>query len=80
MRVYKIVDKTTKQCKVYTLDLQTIVKASIVDFKEETKGGTVDLNLLGKHLQSTPNVLTIHKLVGKPKKLELLLLIIDLPP
>jgi hypothetical protein len=45
--------------------------------KKETKKRTVNLNLLREHLQSTSNVLTIHKLIRKPK--ELLLLIIDLP-
>jgi hypothetical protein len=54
------------------------IKSSVVDFKEETKGGTVDLNLLGEHLQGTPNVLTVHKLVGRPK--ELLLLVVELLP
>jgi hypothetical protein len=72
------VNKTTKQYKVYTLDLQTIIKSSVIDFKEETKGKTIDLNLLGEHLQGTPNVLTIHKLIKRLK--ELLLSIVDLPP
>ena len=54
------------------------IKSSIVDFKEEIKGGTIDLNLLGEHLQGTPNILTIHKLVGRLK--ELLLLVVELPP
>jgi hypothetical protein len=54
------------------------IRSSVVDFEEETKGGTVDLNLLGEHLQGTLNVLTIHKLIRRPK--ELLLLIVDLPP
>jgi hypothetical protein len=75
----RYVNKTTKQCKVYTLDLQTIVKASVVNFKKETKSGTIDLNLLREHLQSIPNVLTIRKLVRRPKE-ELLLLIVDLLP
>jgi hypothetical protein len=76
----RYVNKTIKQCKVYTLDLWTTVRASVVDFKEETKGGTVDLNLLEEHLQSTLNVLTIRKLVKRPKEPELLLPIVDLPP
>ena len=46
----RYINKTTKQYKVYALDLQTTIRSSIVDFKEETKGGTVDLNLLGEHL------------------------------
>jgi hypothetical protein len=54
------------------------VRSSVIDFEEETKGGTVDLNLLREHLQGTSNVLTVHKLIGRPK--ELLLLIVDLPP
>jgi hypothetical protein len=72
------VDETTKQCKVYALDLQTTVRSSVVDFEEETKGRTVNLNLLGEHLQGTPNVLTVHKPIGRPK--ELLLLVIELLP
>ena len=44
------VDETTKQYKVYMLDLQAIVRSSVVDFKEETKGGTMNLNLLREHL------------------------------
>ncbi len=70
------VNKTTKQYKVYTPDLQATVRASIVDFEEETKSRTIDLNFLGKHLQGTPNILTIYKLIRKPK--ELLLPTIDL--
>jgi hypothetical protein len=54
------------------------IKSSVVDFKEETKGGTIDLNLLGEHLQGTPNVLTVHKLVRRLK--ELLLLVVELLP
>jgi hypothetical protein len=61
------VDETTKQYKVYAPDLQTTVRSSVVDFKEETKGGTVDLNLLGEHLQGTLNILTVRKPVGRPK-------------
>jgi hypothetical protein len=54
------------------------IKSSIVNFKEETKGGTVNLNLLGEHLQGTLNVLTVYKLVERLK--ELLLLVIELLP
>jgi hypothetical protein len=72
------VNETTKQHKVYALDLQMTIKSSVVDFEEETKGGTIDLNLLGEHLQGTPNVLTVRKLVGRPK--ELLLLVVELLP
>src|SRR5437016_5545872 len=72
------VNETTKQYKVYMPDLQATVKASIVDFEEKTKGRTVDLNLLGEHPQGTPNVLTIHKPIRRPK--ELLLPTVDLPP
>jgi hypothetical protein len=54
------------------------IKSSVVNFKEETKGGTVDLNLLGEHLQGTPNVLTVHKPARRPK--ELLLLVVELLP
>jgi hypothetical protein len=74
----KYVNETTKQYKVYVLDLQITVRFSVVDFKEKTKRETVNLNFLRKHLQSTLNVLTIHKLIRKLK--ELLLLIIDLLP
>ncbi len=74
----KYINKTTKQYKVYTLNLQITVKSSIVNFEEETKRKTVDLNLLRKHLQSTFNVLTIHKLIRRLKKL--LLPTIDLLP
>jgi hypothetical protein len=69
------INKTTKQYKVYILDLQATVRASIVDFEEETKSRTVDLNLLGKYLQSIPNILTIYKPIGRPK--ELLILTIE---
>ena len=59
-------------------DLQATVRASVVDFKKETKGGTVDLNLSEEHPQGTPNVLTICKPIGRPK--EPLLPTVDLPP
>ena len=72
------VDETMKQYKVYAPDLRVTVRASVADFEEEMKGGTVDLNLPGEHPQGTPNVLTIHKPIGRPK--ELLLPIVDLPP
>jgi hypothetical protein len=65
------VDKTTKQYKVYALDLQTTVRSSVIDFEKETKGGTVHLNLPGEHLQGTPNILTVRKPVGRPKELPL---------
>ena len=55
----RYVDETTKQYKVYMLDLQATVKASVVNFKKEIKDRTIDLNLLGKHLQGTPNILTM---------------------
>ena len=71
------VDETTKQYKVYILDLQATVRASVVNFKEEIKGRTIDLNLLGKHLQGTPNVLTMQKPVGRPTQLSFL--IVELP-
>src|SRR5438046_10256492 len=72
------VDETMKQYKVYAPDLQMTVRSSIVDFKEEMKGGTVDLNLLGEHPQGTPNVLTVRKPIGRPK--EPLLPVMELPP
>jgi hypothetical protein len=72
------VDKTTKQYKVYIPDLQVTVRASIVDFEEETKSRTVNLNLLGEYLQSTPNVLTVYKLIRRSK--ELLIRTVELLP
>jgi hypothetical protein len=72
------INKTIKQHKVYALNLQMTIRSSVVDFEEETKGGTIDLNLLGEHLQGTPNVLTVRKLVGRLK--ELLLLVVELLP
>ena len=63
------IDETTKQYKVYIPDLQATVRSSIVDFEEETKGRTVNLNLPGEHLQGTPNVLTVCKPIGRPKEL-----------
>ena len=72
------VDETTKQHKVYAPDLRTTIRSSVVDFEEETKGGTVDLNLPGEHPQGTPNVLTVRKPVGRPK--EPLLPVVELPP
>jgi hypothetical protein len=72
------VNETTKQHKVYAPDLRMTIRSSVVDFEEETKGGTVDLNLLGEHPQGTPNVLTVRKPVGRPK--ELLLLVVELLP
>jgi hypothetical protein len=63
------IDKTTKQYKVYIPDLQTTVRTSIVDFEEETKGRTVDLNFPEKYLQSIPNILTIYKPIGRSKEL-----------
>jgi hypothetical protein len=74
----KYIDKTTKQYKVYILDLQTIVRASIVDFKEKTKGRTVNLNFLEENLQSIPNVFTVYKPIGRPKGL--LIPTVELPP
>ena len=55
------VDETTKQYKVYAPDLQRTVRSSVVDFEEETKGGTVKLNLLGEHPQGILNVLAVRK-------------------
>jgi hypothetical protein len=72
------IDKTTKQYKVYIPDLQATVRASIVDFEEETKSRTVNLNLPGKYLQGTSNILSVYKPIGRPK--ELLIPTIELPP
>jgi hypothetical protein len=72
------IDKTTKQYKVYIPDLQATVRASIVDFEKETKGRTVNLNLPGEYLQSTSNVFTVYKPIGRPK--ELLIRTVELPP
>jgi hypothetical protein len=71
-RIYifiEYIDKTTKQYKVYIPDLQATVRASIVDFEEKTKGRTVNLNLPGEYLQGTPNILTVYKLIRRPKEL-----------
>ena len=72
------VDETTKQYKVYAPDLRTTIRSSVVDFEEETKGGSIDLNLPGEHPQGTPNVLTTRNPVGRPK--EPLLLAVTPPP
>ena len=74
----KYIDETIKQYKVYALDLQTTVRFSVVNFKEETKGGTIDLNLLGENLQGMQNVLPTCKLVRRLK--ELLLPVVKLLP
>jgi hypothetical protein len=74
----KYVNKTIKQYKVYILDLQIIVRFSIINFKKETKRKTVNLNLLKEHLQNTLNILVMYKLVKRLK--ELLLLVIKLLP
>jgi hypothetical protein len=66
------INKTTKQYKIYTPDLQTTVRTSIVNFKEKTKNRTVDLNLLEKYLQSILNILTVYKPIRKSKKLLIL--------
>jgi hypothetical protein len=63
------IDKTTKQYKVYIPDLQATIRTSIVDFEEETKSRTVDLNFLKKYLQSTPNIFTVYKPIRRPKQL-----------
>ena len=71
------VDETTKQYKVYAPDLQRTIRSSIVDFEEETKGGTVNLNFPGEFVQGTPNVLPTRKPVGRP---ELVFPVIEPPP
>ncbi len=38
-------DKTTKQYKVYALDLGYTIKSSVVDFDKDMLGGTVNLKL-----------------------------------
>jgi hypothetical protein len=71
-RIYifiEYIDETTKQYKVYIPDLQATVRTSIVDFEEETKSRTVDLNFPRGYLQGTPNILTVYKPIGKPKEL-----------
>jgi hypothetical protein len=65
----KYIDKTTKQYKIYIPDLQTTVRSSIINFKEEIKNRTVNLNFLEKYLQSTSNIFTIYKLIGRLKEL-----------
>jgi hypothetical protein len=39
--------ETTKQVKIYTLDLGYIIKVIRVDFKEEILGGTINLIIRG---------------------------------
>ena len=39
--------ETTKQVKIYILDLGYIIKVTRVDFKEEILGGTIDLIIRG---------------------------------
>jgi hypothetical protein len=63
------IDKTTKQYKVYILDLQATVRTSIVDFEEKIKSRIVNLNFLEKYLQSTSNILTIYKPIRRSKEL-----------
>jgi hypothetical protein len=65
----RYIDKTTKQYKVYIPDLQATVRTSIVNFEKKTKSKTVNLNFLEEYLQSIPNILTVYKLIGRPKEL-----------
>ena len=73
------INKTIKQYKVYTLDLYTTIRSSIVNFEEETKGRIIDLNFLKEYLQGTLNVLTIWKLVRRPKEPSYLIVKLPLP-
>jgi hypothetical protein len=57
--------------------LRLTIRSSIVNFKKETKKGTVGLNLPGEKLQSTSNVLTVYKPIGRPTEL---LPVVELPP
>ena len=40
-------NETTKQVKIYALDLGYIIKVTRVDFKEEILGGTINLIIRG---------------------------------
>ena len=69
-------EETTKQYKVYAPDLGYTIKASVVDFDEDTLGGTVDLKIRGAHPQGTLNTLPDRNPVGRPKET---LTLVDLP-
>ena len=49
--------ETTKQVKMYVLDLEYIIKVTRVDFKEEIPGGTIDLMMRGAKPQGTTTAL-----------------------
>ena len=68
-------DNTTKQWKVYALDLHDVVVTSYARFKETVPGGTMDLKLrmqlLGGNFvkgQGTPNILADRKPRRRPRK------------
>jgi hypothetical protein len=60
-------EETTKQYKVYAPDLGYTIKASVVDFVENTQGGTVDLKIRGPNPQGTSNALPDRRAVGRPR-------------
>jgi hypothetical protein len=45
--------ETIKQVKIYTLDLEYIIKVTRVDFKEEIPDGTINLIIKGAKPQGT---------------------------
>jgi len=49
--------ETTKQVKIYTLDLGYIIKVTRVDFEEEIPDGTIDLIMRGAKPQGTTTAL-----------------------
>jgi hypothetical protein len=64
-------ETTAKQFKVYTLDLGYTTRSAVVDWDENTLGGTVDLKIRGLNPQGTPNELLPRNPAGRPKKPEL---------
>jgi Reverse transcriptase (RNA-dependent DNA polymerase)/gag-polypeptide of LTR copia-type len=70
-------EETTKQYKVYAPDLGYTIRSSVVDFVEDTIGGTIDLKIRGAYPQGTANTLLDRNPVGRPKETFTL---VDLPP
>jgi hypothetical protein len=60
-------ETTTKQFRVYTLDLRYTTRSSIVDWDEGTLGGTVDLKIQGPRPQGTPNELLLRNPARRPR-------------
>ena len=47
-------EETTKQLKVYRLDLGYAVTSSVVDVDESKQGGSLDLRIRGPNTKGTP--------------------------